>query len=332
MIDPQQYLEHTLQLPAQASTSSLHVDELYYRIYWLSVVMFVGIIAAMVYFAWKYRKRPGHKAEPTGHNLPLEIGWTIAPLFILVALFHWGFKGYMDLSIPPVDAEEVRVRAFQWGWDFEYKNGATDDKLHIPIGRPIKFIVSSNDVLHAFYIPEMRTKRDAVPGMYASVWVEATKAGKYVLTCAEYCGGKSKDQNGNELDPSQFKGHWSMQSDVIVESIDEYEKYLDGLMGNKPPEQVGKDLWAKKQCSGCHTIDGSKGVAPTWKGIWGREETMNDGKKVKVDENYVRESVLDPNAKIVQGYASPSVMPSFKGTLKDRDIDAIIAFMKTLKE
>jgi cytochrome c oxidase subunit 2 len=176
--------------------------------------------------------------------------------------------------------------------------------------------------------------------MYTSVWIEATQTGDTVLQCAEYCGGKSKDQNGNELtyvpwpDPEHknaVKGHWAMLASVVVQEEADYLKYLESLGGNKPPEERGKDLWAKKQCSGCHSIDGSKSVAPTWKGLWGRTETLNDGKTITVDENYVRESIYEPNAKIVQGYASPSVMPTFKGTLKDKDVDAVIAFLKTLK-
>jgi cytochrome c oxidase subunit 2 len=325
-------LAPTFQLPEQMSTSAPQIDDLYYFIYWLSVVLFVAIIGAMVWFAWAYRARPGHKATPTPHNIVLELSWTLAPLPILAALFHWGFEGYMDLSVAPASAEEIRVRAFQWGWDFEYKNGETDNKLHLPKGKPIKLVMSSNDVLHAFFVPGLRTKRDLVPGMYSSVWFEATQTGETDLFCAEYCGGKSKDQNGNELAFDQFKGHWAMLSKVVIEEPAQYETYLESLGGNKPPAERGKSLYEKKQCIGCHTIDGSKGVAPTWKGIWGRTETMNDGTKVTVDENYVRESVLEPNAKIVQGYASPSVMPTFKGTLKDKDIDAIIAFMKTLKE
>lgn len=342
MIEPENLRGPTYQLPAQMSTSGPQIDEVYYFTYWLSVVLFVAIIGAMVWFAYKYRKRPGHKSEPTGHNMALELAWTVAPIPILLLLFHWGFKGYMDLAIAPVGAEEVRVRAFQWGWDFEYKNGETDDHLHVPVGRPIKLVMSSNDVLHAFFVPALRTKRDLVPGMYTSVWFEATHTGQVKLMCAEYCGGKSKDQNGNELpyiavgdpDPnhqSQAKGHWAMMSDVSLESEENYQKYLEGLEGKGAPEERGKSLWAKKQCSGCHTIDGGKGVAPTWKGLWAKTEVLNDGKQILVDENYIRESILDPNAKIVAGYAQPSVMPTFKGTLKDKDIDAIIAFMKTLK-
>ena len=220
-------LEPTFQLPEQMSTSAPHIDNLYYFVYWLSVVLFVGIVGAMCWFAWAYRTRPGHKATPTPHNLVLELAWTIAPVPLLIALFHWGFQGYMDLSVAPAGAEEVRVRAFQWGWDFEYKTGESDSKLHIPVGRPIKLVMSSNDVLHAFFVPGLRTKRDLVPGMYTSVWFEATKPGQTDLFCAEYCGGKSKDQNGQELDFAQFKGHWAMHSDVSIESEADYQKYLE---------------------------------------------------------------------------------------------------------
>lgn len=331
----------SFQLPEPMSSVAPVVDTLYMQIYWLSVVFFVGIVFAMVYLAWKYRKRPGHKAEAPTHNVlmeRLELLWTVAPIFILIPLFHEGFRGYMDLSVPPSDAIEIRVRAFQWGWDFEYPNGESDSVLHVPANRNVKMVMSSNDVLHAFFIPEFRVKRDLVPGMYTSVWFRPTVTGDADLFCAEYCGGKSKDQNGNELKFDQFKGHWAMITKVKIDTPEAFDKYVDGLapdmknLTKEKREARGKDLYSKKQCVGCHTVDGSKGVAPTWKGMFGKSHKMADGTDVVADENYVRESILTPNAKIVAGYASPSVMPTYQGTLKDRDIDAIIDFMKSLKE
>jgi cytochrome c oxidase subunit 2 len=332
----------TFQLPEQMSTLAADVDWLYYFIYWLSVVLFVAIVGAMVYFAVKYRERKGHKAEPTGHNLPLELAWTVAPLFILVFLFHKGFVGYMDMSLAPANAMEVRVNAKQWGWEFVYPNGGADNELHAPVHKPVKLIMSSTDVLHSLFIPALRIKRDIVPGMYTSQWFEATHIGQDDIVCAEYCGGRSKDANGDELAFAQMTGHWSMHSTLHVESEEDFTKYLTSIgdkcasftaKGQNCPDNVlvaeGQKLYAKKACIGCHTTTGARLVGPSWKGIWGKQEITDHG-PVTVDENYIRESVLDPQAKIVAGF--PPTMPPFRGQISDQEIDEIIAYIKSLKD
>ena len=332
----------TFQLPEQMSTIAGDVDWLYYFIYWLSVVLFVAIVGAMVYWAIKYRERPGHKAEPTGHNVPLEIAWTVAPLFILAFLFHKGFQGYMDFDIAPAGAMEVRVNAKQWGWEFVYPNGGTDNELHAPVHRPVKLVMASADVIHSFFIPAMRIKRDIVPGMFTTAWFEATHVGQDDIMCAEYCGGRSTDPNGNELPFAQMTGHWSMHSMVHVETEADFTKYLLGIgdkcaaftvHGQNCPDNVlveaGQNLYSKKGCVACHTTTGAKLVGPSWKGIWGKQETTDHG-LVKVDESYVRESILDPQAKLVAGF--PPTMPPFRGQITDTEIDEITAYIKSLKE
>lgn len=321
--------EASFQLPPAMSTYAPAVDDLYYFIYWLSVVFLVGITATAVYFSWIYRRRPGHKAEPTGHNTPLEVGWTVAPVFVLVFLFHAGFKGYMDMSVAPADAIQIRVRAFQWGWDFEYPNGVHSDKLRAPVHKPVKLVMSSNDVLHALFVPAFRMKRDIVPGMYTMTWFEATHTGEIDLFCAEYCGGKSSGGTQN--------GHWAMLSKVTVEEQDTFDKFMKE--GGGPPAECGaqtdvaacwgEKLYKTKACVGCHSTTGEKTVGPTWKGIWGRHEEVVGSAGLTVDENYVRESILEPQAKLVVGFGP--VMPTYKGILRDKEIDAIIAYMKTLK-
>jgi cytochrome c oxidase subunit 2 len=300
----------TFQLPEQMSTVAADVDWLYYFIYWLSVVLFVAIVGAMVYFAWKYRERKGHKAEPTGHNLTLELAWTIAPIFILVFLFHKGFEGYMDMTLPPANAMEVRVNAKQWGWEFVYPNGGTDNELHAPVHKPVKLVMASSDVIHSFFVPALRVKRDVVPGSFTTQWFEATHTGQDDIMCAEYCGGRSKDSSGNELPFAQMTGHWSMHSGSVLVA-------------------QGEKIYSKKACIGCHTTTGAKLVGPSWKGIWGKEESTDHG-TVKVDEGYIRESILQPQAKIVTGF--PPTMPSFSGQISDQEIDEVIAYIKSLKD
>lgn len=331
----------TFQLPEQMSTVAGDVDWLYYFIYWLSVVLFVAIIAAMVYFAIKYKSDKGHKAEPTGHNMPLEIAWTVAPIFILVFLFHKGFRGYMDMTVPPANAMEIRVNAHQWGWEFVYPNGGSDAELHVPVHQPVKLVMASSDVLHSFYVPALRVKRDLVPGWYTTQWFEATHVGQDDIMCAEYCGGRSKDSSGGELPFEQMTGHWSMHSTLHVETREDFDKFLGSIgdkcqqyraQGQACPANVkaeeGQKIYVKKACVGCHTTSGASLVGPSWKGLWGKEEATDKG-TVKVDENYIRESILDPQAKIVTGF--PPTMPTFRGQISDQEIDEIIAYIQSLK-
>ncbi len=313
-----------MQMPVALSAYATDVDKSYYIIYWLSVVLFIGIIGAATYFCLAYKRKAGVRAEPTGHNNILELSWTVAPVFILAYLFWIGWKGYVDMSIVPPNAIEVRGRAFQWGWDFEYPNGAHTPDLKAPVGKPVKLILSSNDVLHAFFIPQLRIKRDTVPGMYVSLWFEADKEGDADIFCAEYCGGKGEG--------TAAIGHWAMISKVHILSVADYDKFILEGGGAKPGESVpdwGKRLYVEKNCAGCHSLDGAVGAGPSWKGIFGRTGVMTAGPDIVADENYIRESILEPQAHIVKGFGP--VMPSFKGILQDKEIDAIISFMKTLK-
>jgi cytochrome c oxidase subunit 2 len=343
----------TFQLPEQMSTFAGDVDWLYYFIYWLSVVLFIGIVGAMIYFAWAYRERPGHKAVPTGHNLVLEVSWTVAPIFILIFLFHKGFQGYMDLAVAPANAMEVRVNAKQWAWEFVYPNGGSSDELHVPVHKPVKLVMGSADVIHSFFVPALRVKRDVVPGMFTSLWFEATHVGHDDIACAEYCGGRSKGPNGelpyapsddplHPYPPGQATGHWSMHSMLYVETQEDFDKFLKSIgdpcdqyvsTGKQCPAQVaadqGKKLYQSKGCIACHTTNGERLVGPSWKGIWNKDETTDKG-SLKVDEAYIKESILDPNAKVVSGFQP--VMPTFRGQVTDAEIDEIIGYIKSLKD
>ncbi|APS00822.1 cytochrome c oxidase subunit II [Pajaroellobacter abortibovis] len=311
-------------MPSQLSSYAAEVDDLYFFIFWLSVVLFALIMGLLFYFVWKYRCRPGVEAVPTGHNMLLEMSWMIAPLFILVVLFHWGFRTYLKLAVVPPDAIEVRVRAFQWGWDFEYPNGAHSEELKVPVSKPIKLIISSADVIHSLFIPELRIKKDAVPGMYTALWFDANEIKETDVFCAEYCGGRGVGD--------KVSGHWSMLTKLKVLPQSDYEQFLRDSVVPKlgeTPAQWGARLYETKNCKQCHSLDGSEAAGPTWKNIWNRHEVLNNGEQVVVEENYVRESILKPQAKIVKGFGP--VMPTYQGILQDQEIDAIIEFMKTLK-
>ena len=310
-------------LPADASVTSRNIDWVWDFMIWVSVLTALGVFVAIFHFITKYRAKSRAANEPTEksaeHNTALEITWSVLPLFVCIALFVWGFKGFIDLRTPPKDAMELHANAQKWKWTFDYKcptGGMTDDTLHVPIDRPVRMLISSVDVLHALYIPSFRTKMDAVPGRYTDMWFQATKAGDYPIFCAEYCG----------------TSHSDMITRVVVHPKGGYEKWLASTIA-AADSLTGKDrgamLYEKQGCSTCHSIDGSAKVGPSWKGIFGKMESMTAGEPMKIDENYIRESIMDPQAHIVMGFAP--AMPTYQGKLSDKDIDGLIEYIKSLK-
>ncbi len=313
------------QLPSAGSALAERYDVLFYAIFWLSAVLFLGICAACLYFIIRYRRR--HDTErpgPTVENKPLEYAWTFLPLIPLAFMFHYGFQGYMDGVVAPGDAMDIRVKARQWSWEFVYPDGTSSPGvLAVPVNKPVRLIMSSEDVIHSFFVPEFRVKRDVVPGMYTTLWFEATKTGEYTAYCAEYCGAT----------PNQTKsGHFGMLAKVNVLKDQVFEKWLKDIGGppsGKTPEQWGEMLYTQYACATCHSNKPGVALAgPMFIGLWGKTEKLESGASVVVDENYVRESILDPNAKRAAGYPGV-VMPPF--SMDDARIDAIIAYIKSLK-
>ncbi len=308
----------TLWLPQQASTIAPDVDALFYFVYWISIFFLAVITFGVVYFAVKYRRR-GKRDQlttgPTG-NHRLELTWSIIPTLIVLVMFGWGFKVYLRMNVIPKGAMEIKVTGYQWAWLFDYPHGFSVGKeLVVPKDKPIKLLMSSKDVIHSFYVPAFRVKMDVLPNRYTSIWFQAPREGEYQIFCTEYCG----------------KGHSEMLGTVKVVSQPDYEKWLEEQASNsgQPPEVLGEKLFTTRACNTCHSTDGSKSVGPSWKGVFGSKEELASGETIVVDENYVRESILNPHAKVVKGF-NP-VMPTFQGILKDKDIDALIAYMKTLK-
>lgn len=304
-------------MPRGVSTSAGHVDWLYYFIYWTSAAVTVGVVAAMVYFVVKFRaKSRSANEKPTAtsdHNTTLEITWSVLPMFFMVAFFYFGFKGYLELRTPPQGAQEVHVQGQKWSWSFTHKNGCQDNVLHVPVNKPVRLIISSVDVLHSVWIPNFRVKMDAVPGRYTDLWFEATEPGEFPLECTEYCG----------------TSHSDMLSKVVVQSQSEYDSYLDECTKVDITAEGGQKVYEKKGCATCHTVDGSPKVGPSFKGLWGSERSFASGSPVTADENYIKESILEPQAKIVTGF--PPSMPTYKGQISDDEITALIEYLKTLK-
>lgn len=308
----------TFWLPPQASTTAASSDWVFAFIYWVSVFFFILIVALMVAFVIRYRRRyPGQPARGgLTHHTGLELTWTIIPLILVVVMFYFGFRGYMDMAYPPGDSLDIYVNAKKWSWSFTYPNGHVDNELHVPVDTPVRLILSSQDVIHSFFVPAFRLKRDAVPGRYNKTWFNCTEPGEYIALCAEYCG----------------TDHSNMWSRLVVHEPGKYEEWLDDASDpfrTRTVVEVGELMYTKHACNTCHTIDGSRHTGPSFKGLFGREEAMADGERVVADEDYIRESILYPQEKVVSGY--DPVMPTYKGQIKDREIMALIEYIKTLE-
>lgn len=318
----------TIQLPEQASTLAPMVDKIYYEIYWISVFFFVVIVALMVYFAWRYRRRPGVVSKPPGHHNALELFWTFSPLILLAYMFHQGFDGFMFMSVPPPNSINVRVRAYKWRWEFEQPNGMTEGELTVPVHRPVRLIMASvpnpapddTAVIHSFFVPAFRIKRDVVPGMYSSLWFEATRTGDFQIYCTEYCG----------------TGHSRMISKVHVLPQDEYDCYLE--RGPQRPAQFatdvewGQSLFQNNGCTACHNTDPAQGVlvGPNLANVAGYEVSLEGGQRVMADADYLREALREPQTQIVQGFTG-AAMPSF-GSLPQSQTDALIAYLASISD
>ncbi len=308
----------TLWLPPGNSTIAGEVDPLFDFILYASVIMFIIVVAGMAYFSWRYRRRKtdGLVTGAT-HNTALEIIWTAIPTILILIVFVWGFKTFMRMHVAPKDAIEVKLTAQKWFWTFDYPSGANSvNELMVPVDKPIKLLMSSKDVIHSFFVPNFRVKMDVLPNRYTVAWFEATKVGDYDLFCTEFCG----------------KGHSEMRGTIKVVSEREYNAWQEASSGSGEGmtlEEFGAKLYKSKACVTCHTLDGNKLVGPSFKGKFGTMEHLTDGQQVLIDENYMRESILLPKAKIVSGFEP--VMPTYQGILKDRQIDALIAYLKTIK-
>ena len=306
-------------LPPQGSTVASDVDSLFNFILFAGGVFFVVIVSAIAFFVWRYRRRA--KAGLTSakdHSLALEIVWTAVPVVLVMIVFFWGFRDYLRLSVVPHDALEVKVTGQRWFWTFDYPEGANAvNELVVPVNRPIKLVMSSQDVIHSFFVPNFRVKMDVLPNRYTIAWFEATATGEHDLYCSEYCG----------------KGHSEMLGKVRVVSDSAYAAWLDansGLGEGLTLEQFGEQLYKQKACVTCHSLDGSIKEGPSFAGRFGSTVIMSDGSRVPMDENYIRESILSPRARVANGFQP--VMPTYQGVLKDRQIDALVAFIKSLNQ
>lgn len=299
--------------------STERFDSLFAFVFAVSAVFFVGIVSTMTYFVVRYRRRHrGQRTSSSSGNLKIEVAWAVIPGALLLLIFGLGFKDYLYLAVAPRNALEVRVTGQKWSWSFDYpENGITTSELTVPVGRPVKLVMSSTDVIHSFYIPAFRVKRDVLPNRYTEMWFEALQTGTYDIMCAEYCG----------------TGHSKMIAQVEVLSQKEYEEWVasgGGLDGEGLSSvEFGKLLYKKQGCATCHSVDGTTKVGPTLLNKYGTKERLSDGSSVEVDDNYLRESIMEPNAKVVEGF--DTVMPTYAGRLNDKQVNALIDYIKSLE-
>ena len=306
-------------LPPPDSTTAGSVDNLFYFILWVSLFFFCLIVGLMVLFVILYRRRSGGSPgkAPT-HNTPLEITWTVIPLAIIVVIFYRGFTGYMDMQLPRREAYEIDVVARKWSWQFTYPGGYSDPILHVPAGQPVRLIMRSEDLIHSLSIPDFRVKMDLVPGRYTKTWFHANKdaLGPHDLYCTEYCG----------------TGHSDMTTQVIVHEAADFKRWLEKAAAGEAamgPAERGRKLYVVHGCAGCHSVDGSAKTGPSFKGIWNQTHRFANAPPAVVDENYIRESIVDPSAKIREGYEDK--MNSYQGTFSDEEIGYLIKFIQSLK-
>jgi len=301
------------------SRTAARVDTLFWFIAGVSLFFFLLVEGLLIGFAIRYRRRKGEEwaTSDVKGNLLLESIWILVPSLVVLSFFIYGFIVFREMRTPLPGAADIQVVARQFFFEFRYPDGRTSvGELRVPVGKPVKLILSSEDVIHSFFIPDFRVKQDMVPGQYTYLWLDPQREGTYDILCAEYCG----------------VGHSVMRAKMVVMPAGEYATWAASVPSAAAgtPAQRGKALVEKSGCLGCHSIDGTEKVGPSFLGIFGGKTTLSDGNTVTADEEYIRESILEPGAKVVKGY--PKVMPTFQTTLSSGDVADIVAYLKTLSE
>jgi cytochrome c oxidase subunit 2 len=302
--------------PDSASTFATQVDRVYLFLIAMSAFFALLISALIVVFAVKYRRKEGVQATHIEGSLRLELTWTVIPFVIVIGFFAWGTRIFLGMSRAPTDVMDVYVVGKQWMWKLQHPQGQREiNELHVPIGRAVRLTMTSEDVIHSFYVPAFRVKKDVLPGRYTSEWFEPTKPGKYHLFCAEYCGTKHSEMIG-----------W-----VYAMEPQDYEQWLSGAPAGETAEEAGRKLFESLRCDTCHkeANDSPGARGPALAGLLGRRVELKDGNSIVANEDYVRESILKPLAKVVKGF--DPIMPTYEGQIGEEQILQILAYLKTLK-
>jgi len=302
-------------MPEQASTYAWGVDALYLFLVGLTLIFSVGIALAIIIFAIKYRRRtPQDLPRPMEGAIKLEVVWTVIPFIISMGIFAWGASLYFTQRRIPAETMDVYVVGKQWMWKFQHVEGQREiNELHVPVGRRIKLTMTTEDVIHSLFVPAFRMKMDVVPGKYTTAWFEATKPGRYHLFCAEYCG----------------TNHSTMIGWVEVMEPQDFQAWLGGETSGSTLASSGEKLFQQLACATCHRPD-SVGRGPVMNGLFGKEIQLDNGETIRADADYIRESILNPQAKIVAGYARPSIMPTFQGRISEEQLLQIVEYIKSV--
>lgn len=325
--------EHGFFYPVQASTIAADHDPLAWFIHGMSIFFTLGIIGVTIYFVVKYRSSVHPVPQPPGHNNVLEVVWTAIPAVIVFICFFWGFRVYMKETVQQPGANRVEAVGFQWDWQFLYDNPkggpkVVDKELWLVNNKPVEITLRSTDVIHALFLPTMRMKKDVVPGRFNNMFFEPNRAGTYDIYCAEYCGDS----------------HSTMRSKVHVVDQATYDKHIEIISDptkdpnnpsvTLPSAEIGKKLASLNGCTSCHSADGTPGTGPTWRDLYGATgHELADGSTITVDDNYILESIRNPNAKVRKGFGPPSAMNPFPATqIPDEYVGYIIAYQKSISK
>jgi cytochrome c oxidase subunit II len=300
--------------PEAASSIAGRVDALYFFLLGITVFFSVLIAGLIIVYAVKYRRRSPRSIGTKIHgSLALEIAWTLIPLAITMVIFVWGASVFFAMSRPPADTLNIYVVGKQWMWKFQHLDGQREiNELHVPLGRDVKLIATSEDVIHDVFVPAFRVKADVIPGRYVTIWFRATKPGRYHLFCAEYCGTR----------------HSGMTGEVIVMEPAEYQAWLSGGAQGGSLADAGQKLFSDLACNTCHRPD-AQGRGPVLDGLIGKTVSLQSGGTIVADEAYVRESILNPSAKITAGYQP--IMPTFQGLVTEEQLLELIEYVKSLQ-
>lgn len=307
-------MERDFQLfPEQASSVAGQVDALLLFLVLVSGFFTLLICVLILFFAVRYRRGAAVSRANPPASMALEIGWSVVPFALSIVMFIWGGVLYFKMFEPQPDADEIYVVGKQWMWKIRHSSGRREiNQLHLPVGRPVKLRMISEDVIHSFYIPAFRMKTDVLPGRYTEMSFVPTKVGTYHLFCAEYCG----------------TSHSQMGGQVVVLSPADFAAWLAGQTAGEPPELSGQQLFAQYRCNTCHLQPGESGRGPPLQGLYQSTVRLADGSTVTADDNYIRESILEPNAQVAAGYQP--VMPTYEGQIDEEGILQLIAYIKGL--
>lgn len=301
-------------MPGAASTQAADTDAIFFGLLGLAVAIILLVLALVITFAIRYRR--GSKAErgplPAVVSREFEIAWTAVTLFIAVFVFWWAASAELSALVAPKDALEIHVVARQWMWKTQHANGAREiNELHVPIGAPVRLVMTSQDVIHSFFVPAFRMKKDVLPGRYTETWFDANKLGEFHLFCAEYCG----------------TDHARMIGRIVVMTPEDYARWLSAQPEGDDLAHEGAALFVSAGCSGCHAPS-SNVHAPDLAGLYGRAVQLTEGRIVTADDAYIRDSILQPRRDVAAGYEP--IMPSFAGILSDGDLQSLVAYIRSL--